>query len=47
MLFILTNPSILRRKISKFWNIGAMPPLIESQKDVVYVDEIIPWKKSM
>ena len=24
-----------RRKISKFWNIWAMPPLIESQKDVV------------
>ena len=35
-----------RRKTSKFWNIGAMPPLIESKKDVVYVDGIYLERKA-
>lgn len=35
-----------RRKTSKFWDIWAMPPLIESQKDVVYVDGIYLGRKA-
>lgn len=43
--FMPGNGRTFRRKTSQFWDIWTLPPIVESQRDVVYVDGIYLGRK--